>query len=83
MSPPEPQPSTEQVQFVVCSTIAGQCASVLEALQKINPPARFDLASTLFNDHAISRKLGGEKMSEKRRPRRKYGDDEPWKEKDL
>jgi hypothetical protein len=30
----------------------------LEGLQKINPPARFDFASKLLNDHATSRKLG-------------------------
>jgi hypothetical protein len=66
----DPQPSTEQVGFDVRSTMAGQCASALEGLQKINPPARFNLASKLLNSHAISRKL---EMSDKGRPRRKYG----------
>ena len=68
-----PQPSTEQVGIVVRSTVAGQCASALEALQRVNPPARFDLASKLLNDHPISRKLGRGEDVGKGRPRRKYG----------
>jgi hypothetical protein len=43
---------------------------MLEGFQKINPPARFDLASKLLNDHIISRKSGrredvGQRKAEK------------------
>ena len=62
-----PQPSTERVGFVVRSMIAGQCASALEDFQKINPPARSNLASKLLNDRAISRKSGRGKDVGKRK----------------